>query len=159
EDWDQDLRRIRETGLDVVRVHMYWAKVNPHPGIWRWEDYDPVMDQADKHNLKVLLQYIPEAVPLWFADKHPQTLYIDQYGKPIEPHAVPALTIGGLPGVSIDHAVAKAAVKEFLQRVAAHYRNHAALYGYDAWDEIWLPQDYSQATELRFQGWLKNTYK
>lgn len=159
EDWDQDLSRIKETGLDVARVWLYWAKVNPHPGVWTWEDYDALFDLAHKHGVKVLLQYMPEAAPCWFAEKHPQTLYIDKDGKPIELHAIPALAIGGLPGVSIDHAIAKTAVKEFIQRVAEHYRNHPALYGYDAWNEIWLPQDYSHATEVRFQGWLRNTYE
>lgn len=159
QDWDRDLGRIAETGLKMVRVWMYWAKANPRLDTWTWKDYDPVFALAHKHGLKVLLQYMPEAAPCWFAEKYPQTLYIDKDGKPIELHAIPALAIGGYPGVSIEHAVAKSAVREFIERVAEHYGNHPALYGYDAWNEIWMTQDYSPSTEARFQDWLKNRYK
>ena len=159
EDWDRDLGRIRETGLTMIRAWLYWAKVNPYPGVWTWKDYDPLFDLAHKHSVKVLLQYMPEGAPYWFAEQHPETRYIDQNGNPIGLHAIAALSIGGMPGISIDHAVGRAAVKEFIQRTAAHYRNHPALYGYDAWNEIWLPESFGHAREVRYQGWLKNTYK
>jgi len=157
-DWDRDLLRIKETGLQVVRVWLYWAKVNPHPRVWTWVDYDTVFDLAEKNGVRVLLQFMPEAAPYWFAAKHPQVRYIDKDGQPIELHSIPALAIGGYPGVSIDHPIAKTAVEEFVRRTVEHYRRHRALYGYDAWNEIWLPEDYSNETEARFQNWLGQEY-
>jgi hypothetical protein len=48
------LLRIKETGLQVVRVWLYWAKVNPHPRVWTWVDYDTVFDLAEKNGVRVL---------------------------------------------------------------------------------------------------------
>jgi beta-galactosidase len=159
EDWERDLRRIKETGLQVIRVWVYWAKVNPRPGVWVWKDYDQIFDLAEETGLRVLIQFMPEGAPYWFGNKYPHTLYVGKDGRPVELSAQPALQIGGFPGVSVEVPEARAAVEEFLHRVAERYRQRSGLYGYDAWNETWLPEDYSDATQARFQNWLRTKYK
>ena len=158
EDWDRDLHRAKETGLQVIRVWMYWATVHPHPETWDWKDYDLLFDAAERNGVSVLLQYMPEAVPYWFAERYPETRYVDKDGRPVELSAQPALAIGGFPGVCVDHQQARDAAEEFLHLVAKRYGQRSGLFAYDAWNEIWLPECFCTATQARFQRWLGDQY-
>jgi beta-galactosidase GanA len=159
EDWDRDLNRMKESGIDVIRVWVYWGKVNPRPGEWEWSDYDQLFDLAKKNGIRILIQYIPEAAPYWFEAKYPEARYIDINNHPMEFHAVPAMAIGGFPGPCCHHPQAKKAVEEFLTRVTERYGQREELYGYDVWNETWVPECYCSFTQAVYQGWLKERYK
>jgi len=158
EDWDRDLHRAKETGLEVIRVWMYWATVHPDSETWYWKDYDLLFDAAERNRVRVLLQYMPEAAPYWFAEQYPDTRYVDKDGRPVELSAMPALQIGGYPGVCVDHPQAHDALEEFLYLVSKRYGQRSGLFAYDAWNEIWLPECFCAATEARFQGWLRDKW-
>jgi len=155
EDWDRDLGRIRETGLEMIRVWLFWASVNPRPGVWRWEEYDRLFDLAEKHSLTVLLQIVPESAPYWYEDHNPDTRYIDKDGRPIEFNRE-AVQFSG--GPCLHNAAARSATEEYMRLVAERYRGRAGLYGYDAWNEVGLPECYCRATQSRYRHWLQQRY-
>lgn len=158
EDWDRDLRRVKETGLELLRVWLYWAFVNPRPGVWVWDEYDKLFSVAEKNGLKVLLQLIPETVPYWLTAKYPGARYVDKDGRPVEPRAETAMGIGGCMGACPHNQVVREANEEFMRRVASRYRERKGLYGYDPWNEVWLEECYCNATQALFQNWLKTQY-
>jgi len=158
EDWDRDLDLIKQDGLEVVRVWVYWSQVNPHPGEWRWDNYDRFFALANKHKLKVLIQLMPEMAPYWFEARFPRTSYKDREGGPIEYYSAPSGTFGEYPGPCVHNKKAKEAMGEFMRRTVERYRSLPNLLAYDVWNEVGLPECYCQATQSLYKSWLKTRY-
>ena len=167
-DWERDLALIKDTGLDLVRTWLYWARVNPRPGQWVWEDYDRFMDLADRHGLKALIQLMMDGTPYWFQDRHPEALFVDASGHPVSFRARGALAIGGVPGPCFDNPTARELAGEFVTRAVERYAGHPALHSWDVWNEIWpfpmlmqnygLQACYCPSSQEAFRAWLRGKY-
>jgi hypothetical protein len=77
---EQTFAEMRSLGVHWVRVILYWHDVAPHPGrhsrphfderdpaaypAWRWGPYDRIIDEAERHGMRVLLT-VSGPVPRW----------------------------------------------------------------------------------------------
>ena len=53
--WDGDFASIRESGFHIVRTASYWNWMEPAPGEYRLDDFDLLLDTAERHGLSVWL--------------------------------------------------------------------------------------------------------
>jgi len=141
-----------------VRTWMYWSRVNPYEGKWVWDEYDRLMELTDRNGLKLLVQLMCDGAPYWFAERHPEALYLDAQGHRVEFSAHGAQSVGGAPGPCFHNPAARTAAAEFMQRVAEHYRDAPALYGYDLWNEVWMNECFCDHTQAGFRSFLRQKY-
>ncbi len=163
-DWERDMNNIVESGLTLIRIWVYWSQVNPRPDRWVWSETDAFLNEAHRHGLRVLIQLMPDAMPYWFKDRHPEALFRDQGGNIVQPSAASAMAVGGGPGPNYDHPVAREAGGEFIGRTVERYAPHPALYAWDVWNELWpfvmsaFSSLHSDATLEKWRDWLQSEY-
>ncbi len=163
-DWERDMDNIVASGLTLIRIWVYWSQVNPRPDQWRWSETDAFLDEAQKHGLRVLIQLMPDAMPYWFKDRHPEALFLDRDGNIVQPSAGAAMAVGGFPGPNYDHPVAQEAGGEFIRRTVERYAQHPALHAWDVWNELWpfvmsrFSALHGDATLEKWRRWLEAEY-
>ncbi len=57
------MRLIAQTGFTWVRQRAAWAALEPAPGEYRWETWDAIVDEADRHHLRLIA--VLEEPPAW----------------------------------------------------------------------------------------------
>ena len=163
-EWEKDLQNIVDAGISLVRIWVYWSQVQPRPDRWAWDDVDAFFEAAERHGLKVLVQLMPDAMPYWFSDQHPEALFRDRNGDLVRPTAGGAMGVGGAPGPNYDHPAAQAAGGEFIRRTVQRYAGHPALYAWDVWNELWpfvISHNsvfHGEATLEKWRHWLQAHY-
>lgn len=162
-----DLKRIRKTGLSVIRTWLHWHQVNPSEGEWNFTNYDKLLKESGKNNVRVLLQLNIEVPPEWIIKKYPEGRWVNSRGIPCNPRSVAMAQMGTYPGLCPDYPPVRKHMEEFLIRTVEHYKTHPALYGYDVWNEI-MPfygvssiyhYLYHPDTKKKFSNWLKKRYR
>ena len=63
--WEDDMRKISDSGLNTVQLWVLWAWVEADPGRFVFDDYDRLVALAEKNNLQVVLSTIAEIQPYW----------------------------------------------------------------------------------------------
>jgi len=158
-DWEKDIKKIKEAGLEIIRTWIYWSKVNPRQGMYLWEDYDRFFELAEKNKLKVLAQLILLAPPYWYQTKHPEMLYVDENDCKVRFSAHGGQAIGGSPGLCFDNLAARKCAEDFIKKTVSHYLDSTSLFAWDVWNEMWrFKFCHCKETEKRFQNWLKEKY-
>jgi len=161
EDWEGDLKTIRDHGIKLIRFWLPWRYVEPEKGTWRFEDYDRLFELSAKNGLKVLVQLVPESAPDWAAREHPDKLFLEADGRPIRLHAHPMLQIGGWPGLSFDRAEVQQLIDKFFQEAVSRYLNAEPLFGWDVWNEIQMSahiSPYDEGTIKLYREFLRQEY-
>ncbi len=167
--WAQDLRRMRELGMESVKFWVQWRWSHRAPGTCDFNDLDQLMDLAAEHRLAVHLNTIFDVAPLWLYDAFPDARPLLSDGRRIEPQEVAHRQIGGSPGPCYHHPGARTVREEFLRATVLHFRGHPALAAWDVWNEpeLGCPYrdidlermlDYNPHTIAAFRGWLGERY-
>ena len=60
---EQRLDRIRDLGVDVVRLNVHWNEVSPQRGTFDWSDYDAIVRGLDERGIEPLLTLT--STPAW----------------------------------------------------------------------------------------------
>jgi beta-galactosidase GanA len=161
----EDLRKIKNTGFNSIRIWFDWASVEPSPGEYNLESIIKVMDISLSNDLKVILQVYLESAPNWLLSSYPDSRYKAQSGDIIDPQSSPGLCFDS-PGIREN-------ATKVLQKTAKKVKDHPAFLAWDVWSEPhivqwtwldWLPRAvgwfcYCHYSKLRFQKWLKKRYK
>ena len=75
--WEDDLRRMRDMGLDVIRVGEFaWSLFEPEGGRFTFDLFDRVMDLAHWQGLEVILGTPTATPPAWLTHKYPEVLNV-----------------------------------------------------------------------------------
>lgn len=162
--WSADLAQMRQAGLDVVQFWVCWGWVEPEPGVFRFDDYDRLMDEAHANGLGVVLSTIAEIHPFWVHRVLPGSSMMDSMGRTVVSSLRRECNVGLTPGVCMDHQEARDRMAAFLTAVAERYRDHPALMAWDIWNETrWAVQAdgyvcYCPATLSAFRSWLLRRY-
>ena len=144
--WENDFKRIKDSGFSIIRSASYWNWMEPAPGKYEMEDYDLFFDLAHKHGLSVWLDIMLAthgACPEWLIKKYPDMNTINYLGQTIMPHAHPAYPQGGVIHC-YDHPAWRKHGGELLRHVINRYKDHPALHVWGVWDGIALPSMWSQ---------------
>jgi beta-galactosidase GanA len=167
-DWERDLQRMVELGMNTVKFWACWSWMNPERARFDFEYLDILLDISDRVGLQVVLNVILEDAPYWLEEAHPEARYCDAEGREIQLGAAMNTPGGGWPGLCFDNAAIAAAGLAFLEAVVARYKDHPALMSWDVWNEPHLEPAsyfpdriycYCSASMARFRGWLRLRYK
>ena len=162
--WEDDFKKIRDSGLNTVQLWVLWAWVEAVPGRFEFGDYDRLMELADKNGLGVILSTIAEIQPYWIHREVPGSEMIDHMGNTVISSNRGECHFGLTPGGCTDHPGVWECMAVFLTRTVERYRSSPALRGWDAWNELrWNVQAdgrvcYCPHTLKAFRGWLDATH-
>lgn len=162
--WQEDMARMADAGLNTVQLWVVWAWVEPMPDKFRFEDYDELIELADKNGLGVVLSTIGAIHPYWIHRVVPGSEMIDHMGHKVISSNRAECHYGMTPGGCTDHPGVWERMANFLEEVVLRYRSAPNLVGWDAWNELrWnVNADgivcYCPYTINRFHTWLDAVY-
>lgn len=162
--WESDLDRIAAAGIDAVQLWVTWGWVESEPGLFRFDDYDRLMDGAHDRGLQVILSTIGECQPFWIHRVVPGSGMINHLGQQVRSTPRRENNVGLTPGGCWDNPDVLLRLDGFLDACVQHFRGHPGLLSWDIWNETrWsIHADshvcYCQHTLARFREWLANRY-
>ncbi len=162
--WEDDFKRIADSGLNTVQLWVLWSWVESKPGEFRFEDYDRLVELAEKNGLGLVLSTIAEVQPYWIHREVPGSEMIDSMGHPVVSSNRSECHFGITPGGCTDNPGVWDRMSLFLQQVVRRYAPSPALRGWDAWNELrWnVNADglvcYCPHTIQAFRDWLSEKY-
>jgi len=162
--WEDDFKRIKDCGLNTVQLWVLWAWVEAKPGQFVFEDYDRLMELAEKNRLGVILSTIAEIQPYWIHREAPGSEMIDHMGHKVISSNRVECHFGLTPGGCTDHPGVWERMGQFLTQTVERYGKSSALRGWDAWNELrWNVHAearvcYCPHTLAAFRGWLDLKY-
>jgi len=162
--WADDLRRMKDAGLNTIQLWVLWSWVESRPGVFNFDDYDRLMELAGRNGLAVVLSTIAEIQPLWIHREVPGSEMITNLGHKVVSCSRGECHFGLTPGGCTDHPEVWRRMAAFLAKVAERYRSAPNLFGWDAWNELrWnVHADglvcYCPHTLAAFRKWLDGKY-
>jgi beta-galactosidase len=167
EDWDRDYGIAAEDGLNVFRHWFMWASIERKPGVYDWDDYDRQMDLAAKNGMKTIIAELTHTVPDWAFRRFAHARQLRADGTALSSNMGVSSATGGFANngggagaLTMNAPEVKQAVQAFLQALAARYKGHPGLLGYDVWNEVNYSAevDYSSFMKADFRLWLQAKY-
>lgn len=162
--WSDDFDRIRKSGFNTVQLWVLWGWVEAKPGVFNFDDYDALMELAEKKGLGVVLSTIGEIHPHWIHREVPGSEMIDHMGHKVISSIRLECHFGLTPGGCTDHPGVMDRMGKFLGATVDRYKGSAALRGWDCWNELrWnVHADgyvcFCEHTLREFRGWLDAKY-
>ncbi len=162
--WEEDFRKIRESGLNTVQLWVLWGWVESRPGEFDFSDYDRLIELAARNGLQVVLSSIAEIQPHWIFREAPGCEMINRGGGKVISTLRGECNFGLTPGGCFDHPGVLSHMKRFLETLGRHYRDCPQLHGWDIWNELrWNEQAddlvcFCPHTLEAFQAWLRKRY-
>jgi beta-galactosidase len=160
DEWTEDLAEIARIGYTHIQLRPQWRWHERARGKPVWDDLDKLFDLAKKNKLRVILKPMLETAPDWvFGELNGKR--IGFHGVPIDPIAHGAYYVGGWWPCFDNPQVIKAA-RQFVRLLVKRYRNHPALWLYDAWNEpISRPLGQCQCLHSvrSYRKWLERRFK
>lgn len=163
--WQDDFKKIKDSGLDAVQLWAIWGWIEAEPDIFHYEDYDQLMELADKTGLKVIISTIAEIHPFWIHRLIPDSPMITHKGRKVISRPRRECNVGLTPGGCTDNPKVLERMGQFLQNLADHFGSAKHLMGWDCWNETrWSVHAdglvcYCEHTVNAFREWLKEKYK
>lgn len=160
-DWERDYRKAKQDGHNVFRHWFMWSAIETAPGVFDWEDYDLQMELALKYGIKVVIAENISFVPEWLQFERPDLKCETPEGQRLPSSQSPSSATGGFCwGLCLHKPEAREYAGRFLRELAARYRGHPALLGYDVWNECSVPHNvcYCPDTARAFRNWLREKY-
>ncbi|MBV9896449.1 MAG: beta-galactosidase [Chloroflexi bacterium] len=160
EDWARDYQTASEDGMNVFRHWFLWSAIEVAPGEFDWADYDAQLEMAAKNGMKTIVAEFITAAPEWGFTEYRHARFQDEHGNPRHSHMSGSSVTGGFPGLCLDNGDWRACAENFLRVLARRYKGHAALAGYDVWNESNANPNfcYCPASISTFRAWLQTKY-
>ena len=162
--WEDDFRKIKDSGLDAVQLWFLWGWVEPKPGQFIFDDFDELIELADKHGLGVIPSTIAEIQPHWIHREVQDSEMVTNMGNKVISSNRGECHFGITPGGCFDHPGVWERMKNFLIHVVTRYRSAGHIFGWDSWNELrWnVNADglvcYCCHTLKAFRAWLDDLY-
>lgn len=134
--WEDDLRRMKDAGLNTVQLWVLWAWVEAKPGRFVFDDYDRLVELAGKQELQVVLSTIAEIQPYWIHREVPDSEMVTNMGIKVVSSNRGECHFGLTPGGCTDHPGVWTRMRAFLEAVGRRYAPIQHLAGWDSWNEL-----------------------
>ncbi|EAR51790.1 putative beta-galactosidase protein [Oceanicola granulosus HTCC2516] len=152
--WADDARRMRELGLDWVRVGEFaWSMIEPAPGRFEWDWLDRAIDVLGAAGLKVIMSTPTAAPPRWLVDKHPEILPVGPDGN--------VRKFGSRRHYCFSSPVFRGEAARIAEAVAERYGTHEHVAAWQIDNEYGdhdTIHSYSPAARDAFRDWLARRY-
>lgn len=121
--------------LSLIRIFLVWDHLEPREGVWRWEVYDRLFAEAERHGLRVIATLMAVSPPGWMR------------------------ITGGLQDVcNLDDPAVWARCLQYLDRVVSHWKDAPALHSWILWNEPCRVLSQTSHTVAQFQKFLQAKY-
>ena len=167
DDWERDYGVAAADGLNIFRHWFMWGSIERAPGVFEWSDYDRQMDLAAANGIKTIVAELIHAVPDWAVRKFDHARQVRANGTRLSSNMGVSPATGGFSNngggagaLSLNCPEVKDAAGRFLKALAARYKDHPAMYGYDVWNECNYAADvdYSNYAKAAFRVWLQRKH-
>ncbi len=155
-DWSQDLDLMGACGVTTVRILEFgWCFYEPTPESFTWDALDRFLDLCLTRNMAVCLSTPTATPPPWFFQRFPDARIVDADGRPCYSHRHMACW---------NHPAARAHAFATIERLAARYGNHPAVWGWQIDNEPNYAEDpsgfydFNPNTLRDGQDWLRERY-
>lgn len=151
--WDEDFRRMVETGLTIVRMGEFaWSIFEPEEGNYQFGLFDRAIDLAHSHGLKVVLGTPTATPPAWLTERYPEVLNVSYEGVMLQ------------HGMRRHYNYSSSKYRELCARIVTrlteHYANYHGVVGWQIDNELNCETNvfYSESDHLAFREWLQHKY-
>ncbi|TLS51555.1 beta-galactosidase [Paenibacillus antri] len=151
--WEDDFRRMRELGFDVVRMAEFaWSTMEPEEGVFRFGLFDEALDLAHRYGLKAILGTPTATPPAWLTERYPEVLNATQAGVPYR-H-------GQRRHYNYNSHVYRSFSERIVRRMASQYKEHPAVVAWQIDNELNCETNvfYSESDHRAFRAWLIGKY-
>ncbi|GAA3929935.1 beta-galactosidase [Microbacterium soli] len=150
ETWDEDVRLMREAGVNLVTVGVFsWATIEPRPGAREWGWLDEVLDLLHANGIAVDLATPVASPPPWLGLRHPDVLPVDRDGV--------RLVAGSRNQFSPASRTYRAHALAVTRDLAERYVRHPAVRMWHVGNE-YGQLDYGDEAAREFRLWLQRRY-
>lgn len=82
ENWDKDLKRIKEMGVNTIRVGEFmWSLLEPREGSFNFSLLDKMIDKITSQGFDVLLGTPTATFPVWVVRNYDNIMAVDELGR------------------------------------------------------------------------------
>jgi len=155
-EWPGDFARMREIGINTVKIEAVWSQIEVRSGQYRWETTDGLLDEAQRAGLKLLMTLPFESVPdCVFRAHNPKIVELDRRERPV------ARWFGGVwrNACCWDHPELRNAVERFVTAIVERYRSHPALVCWDVFQEVDIAACACEHTAAAYRDWLAHRFQ
>lgn len=171
--WEADLSSMRELGFNAIKTWHFWSRHNPEEGRFDFGESDRLFALARAAGVGVVPNVIVPSAPEWAYERHPEARYVAADGFVVPSMSISNVNVGGFPGLCLDNACARDAVRPFLHAIAERYGRDEHVIAWDAWNEphvegcrdagdwpYWerAVYCYCQGSVARFRKWLDSRF-
>ncbi len=151
--WRDDLRRIREAGISVIRIAEFaWTIFEPVEGTFSFDFFDEFLAVAEEEGIKVIFGTPSATPPAWLTEKYPEVLNARKDGV--------LLRHGGRRHYNYNSPVYRKLTARIVEQLVRHYGQHPCLVGWQIDNELncETSEFYSEADHAAFRSFLKEKY-
>lgn len=170
--WDTDFANMRDCGIDAIRVHAFWAPIEPQEGCFDFGQYDRITEKAGQYGIKVMFTLYLMSAPEWIFHKHPDSRFVSANGTVWNSNQFPDNAHGGWPGLCFDSQPFRQTVENFVKTFILHFKGNENVLAVDIWHEPcdeatqtygindWKDKTfcYCEHSIQGFKDWLKDKY-
>jgi beta-galactosidase len=153
--WEQDARRMRELGIDYVRIGEFaWSRYEPERGKFDWGWLDRAMDVLAKAGLKIVLGTPTCTPPKWLVDDNPEMIPVDEQGRP--------RGFGSRRHYTFSSKAYWEESRRIVEVLAQRYGKHPGLVGWQTDNEYGCHDSilsWSETDLKAFHEWLRRKYQ
>jgi beta-galactosidase len=157
DEWDRDLRLMRDAGLTIVRVLDFaWTAMEPREGVYEWDWLDRFVELCDSHAIDLVLCTPTATPPAWLAMQYPQVM--------IELRDGTRRPWGSRRDVDPCSLIYRDFCRRIARAMAERYGQHDRVIGWQIDNELLgpekaPPETHTPDAQFRFRGWLKDRYE
>ncbi|MHB0875349.1 MAG: beta-galactosidase [Anaerolineae bacterium] len=148
--WPEDLRLMREAGLNVVRVGEFaWSTMEPHEGQFDFGWLERAVALAGEQGIAVVMGTPTAAPPAWLTSSYPETLAVDEHGR-VAQH-------GKRCHFDVTSETYKRLCRGVTEELARRFGPDERVIGWQL-DNEYNRISYSAGARRAFQQWLQTLY-
>lgn len=166
-DWERDFKNMQELSFNTVKFWAVWNRIEKEIGCFDFEELDELVLLAEKYNLKVVINTIPEGAPYWALEGNEDALYETCSGEKVTYGGPANIPSGGWPGLCFDSPQGARLALNFIEKTAEHFSSNDNVIAIDVWNEPHLEPMFDYRDDIlcyckyscnKFSEWLKLKY-
>lgn len=151
--WDEDIRLMREAGVDLVAVNIFgWSHLQPGPDSFDFAALDDILERLHAAGIRVNLGTGTASAPAWLSRAYPEVLPMAEDGTRRYP--------GGRQAWCPSSPIFRTASLRLVEAVAARYGSHPAVALWHVSNELGCHNAlcYCDESAAAFRVWLRERY-
>jgi beta-galactosidase len=151
--WDSDLGRIVQTGMNVVRMgEGAWSVWEPEEGRYDFALFDRALELCQRHGLKAIMGTPTYTPPAWLTERYPEVSRVNFAGT--------RLTHGSRRHYNYTSSIYQEKSRAITEVLAEHYKAHPAVIGWQIDNELncHLDVSFALSDHQAFRVWCQQRY-